>query len=178
MSMGTSPPTAAVDQDASRNSRPVLIKSAARVRTFSGSQISSGAPAGRWSGSVASSVGLSSGSSASMPSTGMPSASLASMSGTDPGTLFSTTGCSAARAAARSRTSSVSSSSRQGTAMTVSMSISGMERWSATENIRISETSSPQNSTRTGCSRVGGNTSRMPPRTANSPRLPTMSTRV
>ena len=60
----------------------------------------------------------------------------------------------------------------------VSTSISGIERWSATENIRISDTSSPQNSTRTGCSAVGGKRSRMPPRTANSPRLPTMSTRV
>ena len=33
--------------------------------------------------------------------------------------------------------------------------ISGIDRWSATENIRISVTSSPQNSTRTGCSAVG-----------------------
>ena len=33
------------DQDASRNSRPVLIRSAARVRTFSGSQTSTGVPA-------------------------------------------------------------------------------------------------------------------------------------
>ncbi len=75
-------------------------------------------------------------------------------------------------------TSSVSNNSRQATAVSVSTSISGMERWSATENIRISEISSPQNSTRTGCSAVGGKMSRMPPRTANSPRLPTMSTRV
>ena len=52
MSIGASPPTAAVDHDASRNSRPVLIRSAARVRTFSGSQISTGVPAGRWSDSV------------------------------------------------------------------------------------------------------------------------------
>ena len=35
---------AATDQDASRNSRPVLIRSAARVRTFSGSQTSTGVP--------------------------------------------------------------------------------------------------------------------------------------
>ena len=95
-----------------------------------------------------------------------------------PATLLSCAGCSAASLAARSRTSSVSSSSRHGTAITASTAISGMDRWSATENIRISETSSPQNSTRTGCSAVGGKTSRMPPRTANSPRLPTMSTRV
>lgn len=32
--------------------------------------------------------------------------------------------------------------------------------------------------TRYGCSATGGNTSRMPPRTANSPRRDTMSTRV
>ena len=37
---------------------------------------------------------------------------------------------------------------------------------------------SPQNSTRTGCSAVGGKTSTMPPRTANSPRAVTISTRV
>lgn len=37
--------------------------------------------------------------------------------------------------------------------------------------------SSPQNSTRSGCSSVGGKTSRMPPRTANSPRFSTSSTR-
>ncbi|CKP71603.1 Uncharacterised protein [Mycobacterium tuberculosis] len=58
------------------------------------------------------------------------------------------------------------------------MSISGIERWSATENIRISVISSPQNSTRTGCSAVGAKMSRIPPRTANSPRRPTISTRV
>ena len=40
-------PSAAVDHAASRNSRPVLIRSAARVRTFSGSHTSSGVPAGR-----------------------------------------------------------------------------------------------------------------------------------
>ena len=36
---------------------------------------------------------------------------------------------------------------------------------------------SPQNSTRSGCSSVGGKTSTMPPRTANSPRRSTRSTR-
>ena len=39
--------------------------------------------------------------------------------------------------------------------------------------LRISSTSSPQNSTRSGCSSVGGKTSTMPPRTANSPRFST-----
>ena len=53
-----------------------------------------------------------------------------------------------------------------------------MVRWSATAKVRISSTSSPQNSTRSGCSSVGGKTSRMPPRTANSPRLVTRSTRA
>jgi hypothetical protein len=38
-------------------------------------------------------------------------------------------------------------------------------------------TSSPKNSTRYGWSATGGKTSRMPPRTANSPRRETMSTR-
>ena len=37
-------PCAATDQDASRNSRPVLIRSAARVRTFSGSHSNTGVP--------------------------------------------------------------------------------------------------------------------------------------
>jgi hypothetical protein len=100
------------------------------------------------------------------------------MSGILPGTSLSVAGCSADSSKARTRTSSVSSSSRHGTAITASTSMSGIERWSATANIRISETSSPQNSTRIGCSAVGGKRSRMPPRTANSPRLPTMSTRV
>ncbi|CNH09780.1 Uncharacterised protein [Mycobacterium tuberculosis] len=44
MSTGASVPNAATDQDASRNSRPVLIRSAARVRTFSGSHNSTGVP--------------------------------------------------------------------------------------------------------------------------------------
>ena len=63
-----------------------------------------------------------------MPSTGMPSASLASMSLTLPVMAASPTECRAANWAARARTSSVSSSSRQATAMSVSTSISGIER--------------------------------------------------
>ena len=43
--------------------------------------------------------------------------------------------------------------------------------------LRISSISSPKNSTRSGCSSVGGKTSTMPPRTANSPRFSTRSTR-
>ena len=101
MSMGASPPIAATDHDASRNSRPVLIRSAARVRTFSGSHTSSGVPAGRWSMSRVSSSGFSTGCSASIPSTGMPSASLASMSPTLPETRFSSATRSASSAPAR-----------------------------------------------------------------------------
>ena len=55
---------------------------------------------------------------------------------------------------------------------------SGRERWSATEKQRSSETSSPQNSMRTGDSAVGGKRSTIPPRTANSPRFSTISTRA
>ncbi|CNH09750.1 Uncharacterised protein [Mycobacterium tuberculosis] len=63
-----------------------------------------------------------------MPSTGMPSASLASMSLTLPVIAPSSVGCAAASWAARARTSSVSSISRHGTATSVSTAISGMER--------------------------------------------------
>ena len=82
-----------------------------------------------------------------------------------------------ASAAARARTSSVSSSSRHGGAHRPCSATSRL-RWSATLNQRTSSTVSPQNSTRTGCSSVGGKTSRMPPRTANSPRRSTRSVRV
>ncbi|CPU67756.1 Uncharacterised protein [Mycobacteroides abscessus] len=67
--------------------------------------------------------------------------------------------------------------SRHGGAHSPCSAISRL-RWSATANQRISDTSSPQNSTRSGWSSVGGKMSRMPPRTANSPRRSTMSTRV
>ncbi len=104
-----------------------------------------------------------------MPSTGMPSATFSSR----PARLGNS--CTISRA--RWRTGAVSSSSRLGASDTRSMG-SGSDRWSATENERTSSTSSPKNSTRTGWSAVGGNTSRMPPRTANSPRRATMSTRA
>ena len=90
--------------------------------------------------------------------------------------ISASSGWRVARSAARARTASVSSSSRQAGAH--SRSTSAMVRWSATAKVRTSSTSSPQNSTRTGCSSVGGKTSRMPPRTANSPRLVTRSTRL
>ena len=84
-------------------------------------------------------------------------------------------GAPAPSSAARRRTSSVSSSSRHGGAH--SRSTVSRVRWSATAKERISSTSSPQNSTRSGCSSVGGKTSTIPPRTANSPRRSTRSTR-
>ncbi len=62
--------------------------------------------------------------------------------------------------------------------MTESTSPSGSERWSATENSRISATVSPSNSIRSGWSAVVGNTSTIPPRTATSPRRATMSSRT
>ena len=109
----------------------------------------------------------SAGASDSMPSTAMPSASLSVISGSS--------GWACASSAARGRTSSVSSSSRHGGAQ--SRSTVSRVRWSATAKVRISSTSSPKNSTRSGCSSVGGKTSTMPPRTANSPRFSTRSTR-
>ncbi len=109
------------------------------------------------------------GASDSMPSTAMPSATLSNMS--------CTPGSCVASVAARCRTSSVSNNSRHGGAHRPCSATSRL-RWSATLNQRISSTVSPQNSTRTGCSSVGGKTSRMPPRTANSPRRSTKSVRV
>ena len=70
------------------------------------------------------------------------------------------------------------SAAARGTAAPTAAPAARCVRWSATANERISSTSSPQNSTRTGCSSVGGKTSTMPPRTANSPRFSTRSTRV
>ena len=104
-----------------------------------------------------------------MPSTAMPSASWSNTSARP--------GKSTASFSARARTSSVSSSSRHGGAHSPSSATSRL-RWSATLNQRTSSTASPQYSTRSGCSSVGGKTSRIPPRTANSPRFSTRSTRV
>ena len=103
-----------------------------------------------------------------MPSTAMPSAILSSMSAAP--------GMESVRARARARTASVSSSSRQAVAVTAPTS--SMVRWSATAKEETDSISSPKKSTRTGRARVGGKTSRMPPRTANSPRFSTMSTLV
>ncbi len=108
-----------------------------------------------------------------MPSTAWPAEIRSNSSPTFPGVFEYW----AASVAARAFTWSVISSSRQGEAM-ISGSVTSKERWSATENVLISSTVSPKKSIRTGCSTVGGNTSMMPPRTQNSPRRSTRSTRV
>ena len=86
-------------------------------------------------------------------------------------------GHSSASCLARLRTSGVSSSSRHGGAHRPDAAGPRL-RWSATRKNRISSMVSPKNSIRTGCSSVGGNTSRMPPRTARSPRFSTSSVRA
>ncbi len=78
-------------------------------------------------------------------------------------------------AAARSRTSSVGTSSRA-PKMQVSAR-SSFERWSATSKAVNRSTSSPHRSIRTGTSPVEGNTSTMEPRTATSPRCSTWCSR-
>ena len=167
-STGAAPPTAAVAHEASRNSWLVRTRSWARVRMRSGSQARTLVPSGSSSTSSTRSS-TSTGASASMPSTGVPSAIRSQIS--------ASSGCVAASALARARTSGVSSSSRQGGAHSP-CSATSRPRWSATLNQRTSSTVSPQNSTRTGCSSVGGKTSMIPPRTANSPRFSTSSTRA
>lgn len=166
-SIGASPPPAAAAHDASRNSWLVATKSCARARTRSGSETTTCVPAGIRSTS-SSMWSTRTGASDSIPSTAWPSASFSNSS--------ASSGCSFASTAARERTSSVSSNSRQGGAHSPCWAIS-RDRWSATAKYRISSTSSPKKSTRSGCSSVGGKTSMMPPRTANSPRRSTRSTR-
>ena len=81
--------------------------------------------------------------------------------------------------AARDITDGVMSTSRHGGATSRSgWSPVVRVRWSATANQRSSSTSSPKNSMRTGWSSTGEKTSMIPPRTANSPRRVTMSTRA
>ena len=166
-SIGAVPPPAAAAQLAPRNSSLVATRSCARDRARSGSSTSTWVSSGIRSTSSSMSS-TSTGASDSIPSTAMPAAIL-SVSSTS-------CGCCRPSSAARLRTSSVSSSSRHGGAQ--SRSTASSVRWSATAKLRISSTSSPQNSTRRGCSSVGGKTSTMPPRTANSPRFSTRSTRV
>ncbi len=121
-SIGRSPPAAAATQEASRNSWLVATRSAARVRTRSGSQTTVMLPAGRTSSSSSISS-TRTGASDSMPSTAMPWAILSRIS--------PSSGCESASSAARARTASVSSSSRQGGAHRPCSAISS-ERWSAT----------------------------------------------
>ncbi len=170
-STGTALPAVAPTQLASRNSVLVATRSWALVRTRSGSTRTTNDRAGSTSRTdcIPPDPSRSTGMSDSMPSTAMPSASLANMSAKP--------GSSPASSRARARTVSVRSSSRHGGAQRPCWAISRL-RWSATLNQRISSTVSPQNSTRTGCSSVGGKTSRIPPRTANSPRRSTRSVRV
>lgn len=120
-SMGASPPPALAAHDAWRNSWLVATRSAARVRTRSGSQTIAIASSGRTSSSSSMSS-TRTGARDSMPSTAMPSAILPSSS--------PSSGWASASAAARSRTSSVSSSSRQGGAHSPCAATS-RDRWSA-----------------------------------------------
>ncbi|SKZ76066.1 Uncharacterised protein [Mycobacteroides abscessus subsp. abscessus] len=120
MSTGAVAPIAAAFHDASRNSAPVCARSAARVRTFSGSSTSTRVPAGSTSVSNCISPSTSAGVSASIPATGIPSASEVSISTSEGSSAFST-----ASSAARSRTGGVSSSSRQGWMRTTDASTSG-----------------------------------------------------
>ena len=105
-----------------------------------------------------------------MPSTAMPSASCSRTS--------ATLGVARGRGPWRERVPPGSAAARGTAAPTARAGATSRLRWSATLNQRTSSTVSPQNSTRTGCSSVGGKTSRMPPRTANSPRRSTRSTRM
>ena len=169
-SIGASPPTAAAAQPASRNSSEV------RAGRGRGSGCAPGRRAARGCRPACSRAAVpccrcrpaAPGRATPSPRRGCPRPACR---GSPP-----SSGCAAASSAARRRTSGVSSSSRQGGAH--SRGTASMVRWSATAKVRISSTSSPQNSTRDGCSSVGGKTSRMPPRTANSPRLLTRSTRA
>lgn len=141
-------------------------RSAARSRIRRGSTRSTWAPAGSRSTIVRSSS-ASQGSQLSIPSNNCPSARRSHCSRPH--------GSAATRAAARSRTSSVGSSSRHGNSSITSRS--SVERWSLTENAVSRSTSSPHRSMRTGPSSVDPNTSTIDPRTANSPRCSTWPSR-
>ena len=169
--MGASPPEAVAVHAAAKNSSVVATRSAARVSTRSGDSTTMRVVLGRRAnkGSIPS---ASTGARDSIPSTATPSAILLSMS--------AAAGICSTKAAARSRTFDDKRTSRHGGAHTCGVSApssTSIERWSATENRRISSTSSPKNSTRRAESSVGGKISMMPPRTANSPLRDTMSTR-
>ncbi len=101
-SSGAAPPTAAAPQDAARNSAEVATRSCERVRTRSGSHTTTTDRGGSWSTSSSIACGTSTGASDSMPSTAMPSASLAKTSRSSGYAV-----CSSASAAARARTAVV-----------------------------------------------------------------------
>ena len=113
------------------------------------------------------SLALSHGSHDSMPSNSSPSAILAKCSRAN--------GASWERIRARSRTSSVSTSSRQPKSSTCSRSAT--ERWLATSKAVSRSTSSPNRSMRIGWLAVEPKTSTIPPRTASSPRASTWYSR-
>ena len=139
-SMGALPPAAAAAHEACRNSWLVRTRSAARVRTSSGSQTRvrvSGAITSTSSSTPSASAGM----RASMPSTDWPCEIFSSIS--------DSSGWASTRAAARCCTSGVMSSSRQGAA-TNSSTVSSVERWSPTVKKRRSSMVSPKKSTRTG----------------------------
>ena len=165
---GPSAPMAAASHPASRNSRSVASRSAMRVRTFSG-LVTNTMPPSNSSGSTCHGCEVSAGISASSPAACTPSATRLSR---DDKVGFD--GKRRARVSAEAFTSASISNWRAGNKLTCGSS--SMVRWSATAKLRMSVTSSPQNSIRTGFNAVVGNTSRMPPRTANSPRVATMST--
>ena len=166
-SSGVSPPPAAALHAAARNSSVVATRSAARARMRSGSEARIGEPAG--SRSRRDCMPLTRiGARDSMPGAAIPSAARVSISAAP--------GRRSAASRARARTAWVRRSSRQGTAHRPSVA-SPRVRWSETEKARMSSTSSPHSSTRSGWGSWGGKTSRIPPRTLIWPRPSTMSTR-
>ncbi|CAB4751157.1 unannotated protein [freshwater metagenome] len=166
-SIGVWFPTAALCHEAAKNSAAVRSRSWARVRRRSGS-ISTKVDDGSMSSGSETMPSTNTGIRVSMPSTCNPSAIRAATS--------EISGAEDASNRARSRTLAVSSNSRTGGANNPWWA-SSRDLWSATEKVRISSTTSPQNSTRSGCSSGGGKTSRIPPRTANCPRRSTKSFR-
>ncbi len=108
---GASAPAVAACHAASKNSRFVSARLTARLATRSGDTTSTAPPSGR-SAVRGERPGTSCGSRLSIPSTAMPSLIFSS---SEP-----SAGKRGSRAAARSRTSSVSSSSRAGQSSTVS----------------------------------------------------------
>ena len=161
-------PPAAACQPAAMNSSAVFARSCAARFSLSTSLNIMTASRGNseYTGIMSS---ISAGISDSIPSTGTPRAIDSSMS--------SALGIEPASASALRRTLSVSCSSRQAGAH-IWCIFSPNVRWSEAWKACMLSMSSPKKSMRTGCAAVGGKISRMPPRTANSPRSITRSVRV